>query len=414
MTHRRDDGLLRQDGEPHWLLPVLLVLGAGAVSQGLARFALAACLPAMTQDLLGSYTAAGWMGAANLGAYFLGVLVQARMPSSIDPGLILRIGLLVTTASMLVVGLAPNVWIVGIGTALGGFFGAAVWMQCSAIVAGHTPSHRRGLAFGMTTAGIGGAIAITSALAAWAARADLYSAWRPVWLIEAGIAALILVANLLFLPPTRRPPSTSSRMPLDEVLPGWRRLLASYFLYGASYSLFTSFLVEALHVDVGLSVVSATHAYSLLGLAAIFGGLVLGRVSDVLGRKQVLSGAILITGLAAFVVPLGSLGVTWPVIPAALAFGLSMSGMGTVLMAHISDLAPAGHVSQALATVTLGFGIAQFLVPPVGGHLADALGRFGPTYVVAALLGVAAAFFAAILPTHSRTLDTRPAMSEQS
>jgi MFS family permease len=107
------------------------------------------------------------------------------------------------------------------------------------------------------------------------------------------------------------------------------------------------------------------------------GGLVLGRLSDRVGRRAVLAGAIFGSGVLCLFVPLQLAGLATPV---GLAYGVLMTGTGSVLVAYISDTVDMHHVPATFGTVTMSLGISQLIAPPIGGLLTTTpAGSRGPT-----------------------------------
>lgn len=378
-----------------WFGQVLIVAACAAVSQGFARFTYPFVLPQMTDDVLGgSYSAAGVLGAVNLGGYLAGLLLVTWIGSRLESSRLLKIGLVLTCAGLAVVGLAPNYPVLVVGMAVTGGCSAAVWIPAAGVVAARSPQRHRGVAFGITTAGIGLSIVgigiVATAVHHWSAP----DRWREVWLVEAALAALIFVWALARLRSTTAGARSTARARVRHLTRGFYRLFSSYFLYGASFALFTSYLMAALR-DGGLTQGAAAGTYGLLGLASMAGGLVLGRLSDRLSRRAVLAGGIIGSGVLCLFVPLQFIGLATPV---ALAYGLLMTGIGSVLVAYISDTVDMQHVPATFGTVTMSLGISQLIAPPIGGWLIDHTGGFAWTYALAAATGVAGGLIAMTLP----------------
>jgi MFS family permease len=393
----------RSDGatgpESRWVGQVLLIAACAAVSQGFARFTYAFVLPQMTAELLGSYSAAGVLGAVNLGSYLFGVFIVTSFGHRVEATRLLKLGLASVAAGLALVGMAPNYTLLVTGMAMIGVCSAAVWIPSAGIVSARAPERRRGVAFGLTTAGIGLSITSIGIVTTLVHRVFGDDAWRQVWLGEAGLAAAILLLQLVWLRPAHVEQIVrSDRVPIRTLMPGFRRMMSCYFLYGASYALFTSYLIAALQSG-GLSLGGASRTYSILGLASMVGGLVVGRVSDHLSRRIVLASSIVVTGLLCLVIPLDLIGITTPV---AICYGLLMTGVGTVLVAYVSDVVPARFVPSAFGTITLSLGTSQLLAPPIGGWLADLTGSFDATYLLAAATGVAGGLIAFTLPKRRR------------
>jgi MFS family permease len=383
-------------GRPGWKVAVLLVMAAVGVSQGFARFTYAFVLPDMTADILGSYSAAGALGAANLGGYLVGVVAMTAFAHRFEATRLLKTGLALTVLGLLVVATAPHPVLLFVGMLIAGACSAAVWIPSTSVISAYAPAARRGVAFGVVTAGIGIAIALTGRITAWVHSIAGEGAWRPVWGVVAALCAAILVLVVAFLRPVDRQPDLAvARVSVRKVLPGATALLLAYGIYGVSFAIYTNFLVAALQDGLGYGSGSAANAYSLLGLASIFGGVVLGRASDRLGRRPVLVVAMVLVGAASVVIPLG-----WEaaVLPSVIGYGLLMTGVGAVVVAYLSDqLAPRDMVA-AFGAITLSLGVAQLVAPPIGGWLADATGSFRLTFLLAGGAGAVAGVFAACLP----------------
>lgn len=390
-------------GPRAWLGPVLLVMAAAAISQGFARFTFAFVLPAMKEDLLGSYGAAGLLGAANLGAYTAAVLVMTVRPPRADPSLVIKAGLLGSCGGLLLMTVATSAWMLIVGMCVVGGCGALIWIPASGIVAVTAPAHRRGLAYGLMIMGVGVGITLsgvlTSAVQSW--RGD--GAWREVWAAVTIIAVVVLGLVGLWLRPTAVTETVAVRR--------WRilrgtfpigRVCWSYGLYGIGFSIFVNYLIAALR-DAGLTSADANRAYSLLGLASIVSAVLVGRISDRWHRSRTLGGAVVVTGLcaAATTVVTG----TAPLTLVVVVFGLVMTGIGSVLAAYLSDELPAVEVTTVLGAATLALGAAQFVAPPLGGWLADATGSFTATYLAAGVASVLGGILAWTLPS-SRTGQT--------
>ena len=384
-----------------WLGPVVLVMAATAISQGFARFTFAFVLPAMKEDLLGSYGAAGLLGAANLGAYTAAVLVITARPPRADPSNVIKVGLAGSCAGLVLMTVATAPWMLLVGMCVLGACGALIWLPASGIVAATAPEERRGLAYGLMIMGVGLGITLSGLLtgAVQALRGE--DAWREVWAAVTVIALLVLLTVGVWLRPV-------SAAPLTVPIRSWRALRGEfpvartcwcYGFYGIGFSIFVNYLIAALR-DAGLSSAEANRAYSLLGLASIVSAVLVGRISDHWHRSRTLGGAIVVTGLcaAATTVITGTLQLTIVVV----LFGLVMTGIGSVLAAYLSDELPAAEVTTVLGAATLALGAAQFVAPPLGGWLADASGSFTASYLVAGLASVLGGVLAWTLPSSRR------------
>jgi MFS family permease len=383
---------------PRWLGPVLLAMAASAVSQGFVRFTLAFVLPAMKEDVLGSYSAAGLLGAVNLGSYFVAVLGMTTLAGRVESTLLVKIGLAGCTAGLMLMAVAPGTWALVAGMALAGGSSAAVWIPVSGIVAACAPEHRRGFAYGLMVMGVGLSVAVSGLVTGLVQHVDDALAWRPVWAIEGVVALLILLLVTIGLKPVGREPSVILRR-LRHVRKDVAavRICLSYGIYGVGFSLYVHFLIAALQ-DLGqMTSGSANTTYSVLGLSSIVGAVLVGRISDRWHRSRTLGVTMAVTGLCAGVVTLTT--NPWVLVASVALFGLVMTGIGVVLVAYLSDELPVTDVATMFGLATLCLALAQFVAPPAGGWLADQAGSFGPTYLVSAAAGVVSGLIAWTLPT---------------
>lgn len=368
-----------------------LVAVASAVAQSFGRFTYALLLPAIDRDLLGSYAVAGLLGTANVGAYLAGTVAVSAVSRRADPAVLIRLGLVGTTAGLALLSQAESAAALAVGLSLTGFGGAFIWVPAPGLAGSVVSPERRGTAIGLTGSGIGLGIVGASLLTAALHRTGGDASWRTVWLVEAGISLVALLLCLALLRPTTAAAEAEpARARALRAVPGWRGLVGAYAAYGLAYSVFTTYVVSALQVDAGFSEAHASLDYTLLGLALVFGGPLLGPLSDRFGRGRVLvAGNAAMAGAIVLVLagaePFAALSV--------LAFGITMSGLPAVIAAHLSDSLTPREFAGAFGRLTLFFGVAQLAGPPLGGWLAERTGSFALSFLVAgavALLGALA------------------------
>ena len=147
------------------------------------------------------------------------------------------------------------------------------------------------------------------------------------------------------------------------------------------YLLVFAFLVARLEDDSGFSADQASAMFSLVGLAAVFGGLLLGPLSDRLGRRTTMVGAFAAFGVSTLAVLPGRQPL---VLLGAIGIGLAFSGLPAVIAAYVVDATDAVTYGPAYSAATLAFGVAQMAAPQVGGLLADWLGSFTAVFLLSA------------------------------
>lgn len=361
-------------------LVVLVALAAG-VAQAFGRFSYALLLPAIDRDLLGSYALAGLVGTANVAAYLLGTLVVSALARRAAPAALMRGGLFATSLGLFVLWQAGDAVALAVGLGLTGVGGAFIWVPAPGLAGSVVRPARRGAAIGVAGSGIGGGIVFASALSAGMQARGGDASWRTVYLVEAVLAVTVLVLCQLFLRPRERQDDTADRTGALRRVPGWAGVVGGYAAYGLAYSIYTSYVVSALLDDAGFSSGHAAAVYTLVGVALVGGGVLLGPASDRWGRGRTLVAGYAVMAVAILLVPVGSE-------PAAsisaIGFGLTMSGLPAVIAAHLTDVLTPREFAGAFGRCTLAFGVAQLCGPPLGGLLAESTGSFTVPFVLAA------------------------------
>ena len=134
--------------------------------------------------------------------------------------------------------------------------------------------------------------------------------------------------------------------------------------------------------DLGISPLLASTVISALGIAAVFGRLAMGAVSDRIGRKSALAISIALQTLAfAGFLGVGELSSLYLV---ALGFGFSYGAVSTLFPAIVGDFfgrAEAGHLVGFLFAVA---GSMAAWGPLAAGAIYDATGRYTWAFLLSA------------------------------
>jgi MFS family permease len=315
-----------------------------------------------------------------------------------------RLGLLLTTAGVSVLALAPSVPVLVVGMVLSGFGGAMIWVPAPGIAGAAVHVSRRGLAIGLTGSGVGLGVVASSGLTAVVHAVAGSGSWRPVWAIEAVLSALVAVAAARWLRPQVVPVPGPVRISALRAVPGWIGSTLSYGGYGLAIAIYMTFLVTAYEDDAGFGSGHASGVFALTGVCITAGGILLGRWSDSVGRRAAMTWAYIGMTVAILLVPVGA--EPWAASSAVL-FGLAMSGAPAVLAAHLADWLDARRFAAAFGAVTLVFGLAQLVGPQLGGWIADRTGSFSPAFLLAAAAAFGAACAAATLPRRGAAAASR-------
>ncbi|GAC1332921.1 MAG: YbfB/YjiJ family MFS transporter [Mycobacteriales bacterium] len=384
---------------------LLLSMLAVGVAQGFGRFSYALVLPALNRDVLHSYALAGLLATANVGAYLAGTALVSLAATRYDPAVLMRGGIAASAAGLVVLAAAPGIAVLAVGMVLTGLGGAFVWVPAPGLAGSVVAPARRGTAVGVAGAGIGVGVVFASQLAAVVHHVVGPQAWREVWAVEAGIALLVLVAVLRWLnpPATERAVGRVRVSALREV-PGWVGLTLGYATYGLSMAIFMNYVVAALAGDSGFSLAHASTIFAVVGVVLVPAGVLLGRLSDRVGRRPTLVLGYLLMAGGALLVPVGAEPAA---AIAAVVFALAMGGVPTVIAAHVGDHLSTQAFGAAFGTLTLFFGVAQVIGPQLGGALAERTGSFTLSFLVAAVVVALGAGSSLLVPGRA-DLGRRP------
>ena len=348
---------------------VVAALSLGpAVSNSFARFAYALMLPAMRADLGLNYSQAGALNTANAIGYFGGALFAARYVSALGNRRLFCTGMVATVIAILGSGLTGDfVAQLGLRTVAG--VGGAMVFICGAVLASNIFPDRPRLASSAIAVYFGGAGA--GILLSGAGVPPLLAiagddAWRSAWL-AIGIVSALFAVFAIWAARQIDEPSSGARggaWPIAEL----RAALASYFLFGAGYIAYMTFVV-AWMVSHGRAALDVSLTWGTLGIATLVAPLAW-RVPRARWRAA--------TVLAASGVVLG-IGAALPLVstsrPAMLMSAVFFGGAMFTAPAAVTDLVktslPKTSWGSAVSVFTVVFAIGQAIGPVLTGWLAD-------------------------------------------
>ncbi|MDQ0201577.1 L-lactate MFS transporter [Neobacillus ginsengisoli] len=161
-------------------------------------------------------------------------------------------------------------------------------------------------------------------------------------------------------------------------------LLFVMFFTACMSGLYLIGIVKDIGVSLaGLDVATAGNAVALVAIFNTTGRIILGALSDKVGRLKVVSGALLVTAVAVTVLSFAKLnyGLFFTCV-AGIAF--SFGGNITIFPAIIADFFGLKNQSKNYGIVYQGFGLGALS----GSFIAAALGGFVPTFTFIAVLSI--------------------------
>lgn len=381
-----------------WASVVLVGLGA-LVAQAFGRFTYSVLLPAIRDDLGHSNTVAGLLGTTNVLAYLVGTFVVASLTTRYHLLTVIRVGFMFSIAGLAGAAVAPNALLLGVALFSMGFGGALIWVPSPAIAARAVGEHRRGLAVGAVGAGVGTGIVLTGQIARTVHERSGDAAWRDVYRIDLAIGLVAVAVILLFLrhrqdAPTRQKVGGAGFGSLSQ-MPGWVAITGAYTAYGFCYLIAVSFLTSRLQDDAGYTEGLASTMFTLVGLGAVVGGVLMGVIADRIGERTTL-----VVGFCVFAAALVGIltGVVGVVAVGSTVVGLMFGGLPSVVIGYVVRNTAPADFGPTFAAATFAFGLAQVTSPQLGGLIADLTGNFTLVFVVGIAFALGGAAMSTRLP----------------
>lgn len=384
------------------------VLGAGIFSLllglGVARFAYTPMLPLMqAQAGLGMGTA-GVLAAINYCGYLGGALLASQISSLALKDRLYRLGMVAGVLSTLMMGLTtdPMIWM--LSRFIAGFSAAAAMLFGSALILNWLLRHNLRSELGIHFSGVGLGIAGCSALVMLMTRYDL--SWHTQWLAFTGVACILIVPALAWLPAPDATPFTRAGAALVDTPPSGLFLkifMAAYFFAGIGYVISATFTVAIIDHLPGLAG-KGNWAFLAIGLAAAPACINWDFIARYTGMVNalIMAAALQVVGI---VLPLFYQEL-WAAIFSALLFGGTFIGMVSLVLTMAGKYFPT-RPAKMMGKMTLAYGLAQIIGPAVTGWLGKATGSYESGLILAAFAMVICTALLILL----RSIEQREQMS---
>src|SRR5882762_9698067 len=226
------------------LARLILVLSlAPTIGLGIGRFAYALVLPDMRDSLHWSYSAAGFMNTINAVGYLAGALLASRMIRRFGLPQTVRWGTLAAITSLALCAVSGNFFVLsfarllaGIGAA-GGFVGGAA---LAATIA-QTRPERANFLLSLYYAGPGIGILASGLVAPFVLQGFGPGSW---WIVWWGLTLLAIVMTIpVLLAPFHAGSTAAESASAKFAVPPVLIYLTSYFLFGAGYIAYMTFMI---------------------------------------------------------------------------------------------------------------------------------------------------------------------------
>jgi MFS family permease len=160
-------------------------------------------------------------------------------------------------------------------------------------------------------------------------------------------------------------------------------MLAVWLLFAFCLTLIITHVV-AYATDIGISTIEASTVVGIMGGANILGRLLMGPVSDNVGRK--------IPGV--FCAVIGAVALVWLIYSHnlwmfylfAVVFGFSWGGIGVTLASLVGDIFGGRSLGTIMGVLEIGFAMGSAIGPAVGGFVFDVTGNYILAFATAAAI----------------------------
>lgn len=136
-------------------------------------------------------------------------------------------------------------------------------------------------------------------------------------------------------------------------------------------------------IDLGISSMKAAALLTLLGGTSIPGRLVMGRLSDTIGRKQ--AGIISALGMAGAMLLLALGSDWWTLCVFGVIFGLSYGGIDPPVVALIGDIFGMSHIGVIIGVLVVGWSAGAAIGSALAGYIFDVSGSYFFAFLAGAI-----------------------------
>jgi len=355
------------------------------------RYSYGVLLPEMLPFLAISKTEAGVIYASYFIAYTIVSPVLGLLADRYDVRFLLTLFTVLLGAGTFLMAYSSSTVRASLFFTLAGIGSAACWVPVMALAQRWAGDRRRGMTLAFIDVGSSLGVVWTGSAVPLIVMA--YS-WRMGWMSLGIMAFLLAIINFSFV---RNPPLDKSdirnrnleqrtREPISTI---YKRLLRdtrfwligfAYMLTGFSIIIPFTFLSTYAVQELAFPYEAATRLITVIGITAMVGKLVLGPLSDKVGRIKIML-------LCAVLIGAGSLGMAYSrgstLILVTAIFGLGYGAVWSMYAASASDYFSRENAGSIVGLWTVYLGIGSMLAPIIAGWIADTTTTLAWSFVLA-------------------------------
>jgi FSR family fosmidomycin resistance protein-like MFS transporter len=344
----------------------LTVLSAAHATNHIYQLVLPVAMPKIVGEYGLSGFSMGMLTACFIIPFSLLQIVFGSLLRRVSRRLLMSFGLALNSVAFLAIIFSEDIRLLALLLLLAGV-GGSTYHPIGIPFVSELFLERRGQALGFHQTG--GAIGSFLAPMAIGAIAELLG-WRSAFSIMSSLGFLLLPFLWLSLEEPKRSEKFHRRGNMGVLRQALLLILAvTIGLLGLRG--LTPFATQYFGENKGVTYAEATIFFSLLQVAGIFSGPICGRVSDILGRKRIISILILIQSISLFSITLTS---NVLLALACVVFGFTTFGLLATTDALFADITPPDFLGTVIGfNLAASYGVSA-IIPPLLGSMIDVYG----------------------------------------
>jgi len=354
--------------KPYTLIIISLILTAcSAVTHGFSMFLYSALLPEVRDLFQLSYSTASFISALLFIAYMLTSLISGVLLTKLGGYKLFLLTIGISPVLLALAVLSP--WALGFAICLAFVSGCAVanWNAIVALSSDIIPLKFRNRILGLASAGAAFAITLNGILIALFLPELSLQAF---WFVCAAITAAIALLSFIYLPKPKeeaqeqnyqKPSINPKTIALQAVL------LSAFigFISGPFLTFLSPFIVDVLKGDSN----QTGSIWTMIGVAGIVGGIIIGALADKFGIIQVIKLTLL--SFAACILLLLWDAKLWVLWACASIFAFLYFPVWGLIASHISDFVDSKQSALIVSLGMVGYGCGNAFASSLCGILLD-------------------------------------------
>lgn len=366
-----------------------------------SRYSYGVILPEMLTPLAISKTQAGVIYASYFVAYTVLSPILGILSDKINVRVLLTVFVAILGIGTLLMSFSSSLFHASFFYAIAGIGAAACWAPVMAVAQRWTSDKRRGMTLSFIDAGTSLGIVAAGAVIPLIV---LNYGWSMGWMTMGIMSLFTAVINLIFIrsrpaekaqpPDIKYAQHTGKQTSINQArflynITFWLIGLA-YLLVGSAIIIPFTFLSTYAVQELAMSYEAATGLITVIGIAALIGKLVLGPLSDTIGRIRIMM-------MCSVLVAMGALGMAyfkgiWLLTIFTAIFGVGYGTIWSMYAAASSDYFSKKYAGSIVGIWTFLVGAGCIIYPIIAGWIADSTGTIAWSFVVAGASAIVSLF----------------------